>query len=375
MQTLTHALSAILVTVALFPASARAGEKPLYDQTFFEPCAEVVTPHIPWFKPLQGRKPKVLFITHRNAMREVIELAQRLDGEIVSADSRYLYRGMDIGTAKPNLEERARVPHYLIDIANPDETISLAVFQKKAKDIIVDIHTRGKLPFLVGGTGQYVRAVTQGWTPPEVIADEKLRAELGRIASMEEKGPHWLHARLQFLDPEAAAKIDARNVRRTIRALEVILTTGRKFSKQRGQSNSPYHLITIGLTRPRAELYERVDQRIDAMFENGFVDEVKGLLAAPRGYSPTLPSMSAIGYRECIRVVNDQWSVEQAKVEIRRATRIFVRRQANWFKESDPNIMWFRVQAGIQNEIMEYIQQNIAAGNDGRSDETAEDSG
>ena len=191
---------------------------------------------------------------------------------------------------------------------------------------------------------------------------------------MEEKGPHWLHARLQFLDPEAAAKIDARNVRRTIRALEVILTTGRKFSKQRGQSNSPYHLITIGLTRPRAELYERVDQRIDAMFENGFVDEVKGLLAAPRGYSPTLPSMSAIGYRECIRVVNDQWSVEQAKVEIRRATRIFVRRQANWFKESEPNIMWIRVQAGIQNEIMEYIQQNIAAGNDGRSNETAGDS-
>ena len=304
-----------------------------------------------------------------------IQLAEKLRGEIISADSRLFYRGMDIGTAKPNLKERARVPHYLIDIANPDETISLAVFQKKAKDIIVDIHTRGKLPFLVGGTGQYVRAVTQGWNPPEVRADEKLRGELGRIASRGEKGPHWLHARLQFLDPEAAAKIDARNVRRTIRALEVILTTGRKFSKQRGQSNSPYHLITIGLTRPRAELYERVDQRIDAMFENGFVDEVKGLLAAPRGYSPTLPSMSAIGYRECIRVVNGQWSVEQAKVEIRRATRIFVRRQANWFKESDPNIMWFRVQAGIQNEIMEYIQQNIAAGNDGRSDETTGDSG
>jgi len=304
-----------------------------------------------------------------------IQLAEKLSGEIISSDSRLFYRGMDIGTAKPNLEERARVPHYLIDVVNPDETISLAVFQQKAKDCIADIHARGKLPFLVGGTGQYVRAVTQGWNPPEVRADKKLRGELERIASRGEKGPNWLHARLQFLDPEAAAKIDARNVRRTIRALEVILTTGRKFSEQRGQSNSPYRLITIGLTRPRAELYERVDQRIDAMFENGFVDEVKGLLAAPRGYSPTLPSMSAIGYRECIRVVNDQWSVERAKVEIRRATRIFVRRQANWFKESDPNIVWFRVQAEIQNEIMEYIQQNVAAENDGRSDETVGDSG
>lgn len=323
-------------------------------------------------------KPPLILIVGPTAVGKTelaIQLAEKLSGEIISADSRLFYRGMDIGTAKPNLEERARVPHYLIDIVNPDETISLAVFQQKAKDRIADIHARGKLPFLVGGTGQYVRAVTQGWNPPEVRADEKLRGELGRIASKEEKGPNWLHARLQFLDPEAAAKIDARNVRRTIRALEVILTTGRKFSEQRGQSNSPYHLITIGLTRPRAELYERVDQRIDAMFENGFVDEVKGLLAVPRGYSPTLPSMSAIGYWECIRVVNDQWSVEQAKVEIRRATRIFVRRQANWFKESDPNIVWFRVQAGIQNEIMEYIQQNVAAENDGRSDETAGDSG
>ncbi|MDP1716375.1 MAG: tRNA (adenosine(37)-N6)-dimethylallyltransferase MiaA [Anaerolineales bacterium] len=302
-----------------------------------------------------------------------IQLAEKLNGEIISADSRLFYHGMDIGTAKPSLEERARVPHYLIDIVNPDETLSLAVFQQKAKDIIANIHARGKLPFLVGGTGQYVRAVTQGWTPPEVTANERLRTELEKIASREERGVNWLHDRLAQLDPESAQKIDARNVRRTIRALEVIMTTGKKFSEQRGQGNSPYHLITIGLTRPRTELYERVDQRIEAMFVTGFVDEVKGLLE--KGYSPTLPSMSAIGYRECIRVINDEWSIEQAKVEIRRVTRVFVRRQANWFKESDPRIKWFRVRDGIQNEIMEYIQQNIAAGNDGRSDETAGDSG
>jgi tRNA dimethylallyltransferase len=286
-----------------------------------------------------------------------IQLAERLNGEIISADSRLFYRGMDIGTAKPSREELLRVPHYLIDIVNPDETLSLAVFQQKAKDIIADIHARGKLPFLVGGTGQYVRAVTQGWTPPEVTADERLRDELEKLK--DEKGANWLHDRLAQVDPESAQKIDARNVRRTIRALEVILATGRKFSKQRGQSDSPYHLITIGLTRPRPELYERVDQRIDAMFANGFVDEVKGLLAAPRGYLPTLPSMSAIGYRECIRVVNDEWNIEQAKVEIRRATRIFVRRQANWFKESDPNIIWFKVEDGVDKVIEKNIRQLI----------------
>jgi tRNA dimethylallyltransferase len=264
---------------------------------------------------------------------------------------------MDIGTAKPSLEERARIQHYLIDIVKPDETLSLAVFQEKAKNIIADIHARGKLPFLVGGTGQYVRAVTQGWTPPEVIADERLRNELEKMK--EEKGVNWLHDRLAQLDPQSALKIDARNVRRTIRALEVILTTGRKFSEQRGQVESPYYLITIGLTRPRAELYQRVDQRIDAMFASGLIDEVKGLLSAPHGYSPALPSMSAIGYRECIRVVNHEWSIEQAKVEMRRATRNFVRRQANWFKESDPNIKWFKVESGVDKIIEKYIRHLV----------------
>ena len=301
-------------------------------------------------------KPPLILIVGPTAVGKTelaIQLAEKMNGEIISADSRLFYRGMDIGTAKPSHEELARVPHYLIDIVNPDETLSLAVFQEKAKDIIADIHARGRLPFLVGGTGQYIRAVTEGWTPPEVTADEKLRAEL------EKKDKEWLHARLQILDPEAAAKIDTRNVRRTVRALEVILTTGRKFSEQRGQIESPYQLITIGLTRPRPELYHRVDERIDLMFTNGLIDEVKGLLDAPRGYSPTLPSMSAIGYRECVSVVKGLLTEEQAKVEMRRVTRIFVRRQANWFKESDPNIMWFRVKEGVIEEIEKYIRHLI----------------
>jgi tRNA dimethylallyltransferase len=281
-----------------------------------------------------------------------IQLAERMNGEIVSADSRLFYRGMDIGTAKPTREELARVPHHLIDISNPDEILSLAIFQQKATGIIADIHARNKLPFFVGGTGQYIRAVTQGWSPPEVEPDERLRAELERMK--EERGLRWLHDRLKTLDPEAAEKIDARNFRRTIRALEVIMTTRRKFSEQRGQSESPYHLITVGLTRPRAELYKRVDQRIDMMFANGFIDEVRALLA--KGYSPSLPTMSAIGYRECIRVIHGELNEEQAKAEIRRATRIFVRRQANWFKESDPNIKWFKVEEEIVGTIESYIR-------------------
>lgn len=285
-----------------------------------------------------------------------IQLAERLGGEIVSADSRLFYRGMDIGTAKPSKTEMARAPHHLIDVVNPDETLSLAVFQKMAREIIADIHVRGKLPFLVGGTGQYIRAVTEGWTPPEVKPDLRMRDELERMK--EEKGKNWLHEKLAVLDPVAAENIDPRNVRRTIRALEVIFTTGRKFSEQRRRGDSPYHLIAIGLTRPRAELYRRVDERIEKMFADGLLEEVKGLLK--QGYSPDLPSMSAIGYRECVRVVKGEWSSEQAKAEMRRMTRIFIRRQANWFRESDPQIRWFDLSGGdVVREVEEFIRNSL----------------
>lgn len=307
---------------------------------------------------MPSRKPPLILIIGPTAVGKTelaIQLAERLNGEIISADSRLFYRGMDIGTAKPSQDELSRVPHHLIDIANPDEILSLAVFQQKAREAIADIHTRNRIPFLVGGTGQYIRAVTEGWSPPEVEPDERLRDELARMK--DEKGIDWLHDKLKHMDPAAAQKIDARNYRRTIRALEVILRTGRKFSEQRGRTESPYHLIAIALTRPRLELYERVDQRIDMMFANGFLNEVKSLLA--RGYSPSLPTLSAIGYRECIRVINGELSEDQAKAEIRRATRIFVRRQANWFKESDPNIKWFRVEEGIEQKIETYIRTSI----------------
>jgi len=306
----------------------------------------------------EGNKYPLILIVGPTAVGKTelaIQLAERLNGEIVSADSRLFYRGMDIGTAKPSHEEQARVPHHLIDIANPDEILSLAVFQQKAHDVIADIHTRRKLPFLVGGTGQYIRAVTEGWTPPEVLPNEQLRDELGKMK--EERGLDWLHDKLKNLDPETAEKIDARNFRRTIRALEVIMTTGKKFSEQCGQSESPYHLITIGLIRPRVELYERVDKRIESMFANGFLDEVKALLAS--GYSPTLPTMSAIGYRECVEALEGRIGLEEAKQAIRRATRVFVRRQANWFKESDPNILWLQIEEGVGDKIEAYIRKSL----------------
>lgn len=273
-----------------------------------------------------------------------LQLAERFNGEIISSDSRLFYRGMDIGTAKPSNAEMARVPHHLIDVSEPHETWSLGQFQKAAAEIIEDIVARGKLPFLVGGTGQYFRAVTEGWTPPEVKADARLRGVLEKLN--DEHGAEWLHARLSMLDADAAEKIDYRNVRRTIRALEVILTTGEKFSSQRQQHGEPiYNLLTIGLKRPRPELYERVDLRIHQMFEMGLLDEVQTLL--DKGYSPELPSMSALGYRECVAVLNGEMSQDEAIVQMKRITRVFVRRQANWFKEADRRIRWFEASDAV----------------------------
>lgn len=306
-----------------------------------------------------SKKPPLILIVGPTAVGKTelaIQLAEMLNGEIVSADSRLFYRSMDIGTAKPSPAEMARAPHHLIDIVNPDETLSLAVFQQQAREIIADIHKRQKLPFLVGGTGQYVRAVTEGWNPPEVVPNESMRKVLEKMR--EERGEEWLYEKLRTLDPEAAEKIDARNYRRTIRALEVIFTSGRKFSAQRGQGDAPYHLVTIGLMRPRMELHQRVDERIETMFAAGLLDEVKGLL--DKGYSPSLPSMSAIGYRECVGVIKGELTAEQAKAEMKRITRVFVRRQANWFKESDPRIHWFHPEReNLLEEIKTIIRNSM----------------
>ena len=277
-----------------------------------------------------------------------IQLAQRMNGEIVSADSRLLYRGMDIGTAKPNKAEMDDVPHHLIDVADPDQIWNLAIFQQRAYRVIDDIHTRGKLPFLVGGTGQYIRSIIEGWRIPAQKPDTDLRETL--ILWGEEVGAEGLHQRLSYLDPVAAINIDYRNVRRTVRALEVIFKTGERFSDLRRKQTCLYHPIILGIERPREELYERVDQRIDQMLDEGFVEEVEDLLEV--GFSADLPTMSAIGYGEIIQYLQGKITFVEAVTFIKRNTRIFVRRQANWFKPDDVRIHWF-VEPGTLVEDME----------------------
>jgi tRNA dimethylallyltransferase len=258
---------------------------------------------------------------------------------------------MNVGTAKPSTEDRERVHHHLIDVANPDETWSLSLFQKAAEEAIADILTRHKLPFLVGGTGQFIHAVIFGWQPPSTAPNPQIRVELESLVKA--NGYQWLHESLRNIDPLSAEKIDPRNVRRTIRALEVFITTGIRFSEQRKQAETPYQIFMIGLTRPRSELYARLDARIEAMFSQGLLEEVKQLLVT--GVSPNSPSMTAIGYRECSLVLQAGLTVEDAKSKMRRQTRAFVRRQANWFKENDPQIHWFNA----SNTTIDEIEANI----------------
>jgi tRNA dimethylallyltransferase len=311
----------------------------------------------------ESRKPLVVLLgpTAVGKTEISIQLAERLRGEIVSADSRLFYCGMNIGTAKPNPAEMGRVPHHLVDIAEPDEGFSLAVFQELAHQAIAGIHQRGNLPILVGGTGQYVRAVVEGWRPPAISPDAHLREALEAWAR--QIGPQELHDRLATLDPAAAAHIDFRNLRRTIRALEVTFTTGQRFSDQRSRYPSPYESLQLGLSRPRTELYERIDARIRAMLEGGLVEEVRDLL--DKGYTPDLPALSAIGYQEISAYLQGRITLEEAERQMRRATRIFVRRQANWFKTSDPRIHWFDVDENIVSKMESQIRDWLSAMKEG----------
>ncbi len=276
-----------------------------------------------------------------------LHLAGALDGEIVSADSRLFYRGMDIGTAKPTPEARARVPHHLVDIADPDETVGLAEFQERATAAIADVHGRGKLPLLVGGTGQYVRAIVKGWRVPRVPPDARLRAELEAQAARE--GCEALHARLARMDPTAAERIDPRNVRRVIRALEVCTLTGRPISEQQGKEPPPYRILQIGLTMDREALYARADARIEAMMAAGLEEEVRRLVEA--GYGWDLPAMSGLGYIQFKPYFAGQATLEKVVAEIKRATRRFIRHQCNWFRPGDPAIRWFNAADASSIEI------------------------
>ncbi len=281
-----------------------------------------------------------------------IELAQRLNGEIISSDSRLFYRGMDIGTAKPTTDEMQKVKHYLIDVADPDETWNLALFQRAAFIAIDAIHARNKVPLLVGGTGQYVHALIYGWDLPSQAPDDKLRNVL--ISWGKEIGAQSLHHKLYLIDEPAAKNIEWQNMRRTVRALEVIFRTGKKFSTQRRKGKQRYPMLLIGLWRPREEIFQRVDERIEKMFEEGFCDEVQALINA--GYSPALPSMASIGYRETAAFLHGEMLLEDVKAQMRKITHQFVRRQANWFKKEDPNIQWFDVrEPDVADQIIDVV--------------------
>ncbi len=265
-----------------------------------------------------------------------IQLAQAFNGEIIGADSRQVYRQMDIGTAKPTPEQLISVPHHLLDVVNADNTLSLASYLDLAHVAIHDIHTRGKLPFLVGGTGQYITALIDGWSVPKVAPNLALRAELEAFAATH--GAFELGEKLRALDPAAYQTIDYRNVRRVIRALEVIDATGQPFSAQQTKSPPPYHIIQIGLALGRDTLYERADRRVDAMIQAGFIDEVRALLKA--GYSPSLPSMSGLGYAELASHIIDGAPLDVAINAIYSATHNYIRRQETWFRKYNREATW-----------------------------------
>lgn len=281
-----------------------------------------------------------------------LDLAEALNGEIVSADSRQVYAGMDIGTAKPTPDERGRVPHHLFDIKRPDEPISLGEYLHLAYLAIDEIHRRGRLPLLVGGTGQYVAAVVEGWQVPEVEARPELRAEYEAMAA--QQGKEAVYARLVEVDPDSAARIDPRNLRRVIRALEVTLAAGKPFSELRVKQPPPYRIVQIGLTRPRPILYERADARIERMFAAGFVAEVERLLAA--GYTPDMSSFGSLGYREVAGYLAGEYDLAVTKELLRRHTRQFIRRQYNWFSLDNPAFTWFDLEIGSPQDVVRHAE-------------------
>jgi tRNA dimethylallyltransferase len=285
--------------------------------------------------------------------RLALHLSSIFSGEIVSADSRQVYRYLDIGTAKPAPDELARVPHYLIDIISPDEDFSLAQYQALAFRAIEDIQQCHKLPFLVGGSGLYVKAVLENWRIPRVSPDPQFRYNIEKIAAG--GGADELYRELVKIDPAAARKIDKRNVRRVIRALEVHARTGRPFSRQGKKQPPGFRSFVIGLTTDRAALYSIVDCRVDDMFARGLVSEVENLLEM--GYDFSLPAMSGIGYRQVGLYLNGELSLDEAKHKMKIETHRFIRHQYAWFRLKDETIRWFDVTNQEDAEIEESVTQ------------------
>jgi tRNA dimethylallyltransferase len=266
-----------------------------------------------------------------------LHLAQYFPIEIISADSRQVYRYMDIGTNKPSPAERASVPHHVIDVVPPDEDFSLAMYYQLAMEALKAIQQKGKLPLLVGGSGLYVWSLIEGWKIPQVPPNQKLRRQLESRA--EQEGSQSLYQELQDIDPMAAAKISPSNTRRIIRALEIYRTIGQPPSQLQRKEVPGFPILIIGLTQERNELYRRIDGRVDKMIQKGLVAEVEQLLK--KGYSPSLPSMSGIGYKQIGQFLRGEMTLPEAIDKIKYETHRLARHQYAWFRLSDSRIHWF----------------------------------
>jgi tRNA dimethylallyltransferase len=275
---------------------------------------------------------------------------------VISTDAYQVYRGMDIGTAKVSASERSRVPHHLIDIVEPSDHLTLARFLDYANEALADVWSRDRLPVLAGGSGQYVWALIEGWQPPRVPPDLELRADLDAVAAAE--GPEVLHDRLAALDPEAAEKLDRRNARRIIRALEVVMRTGKTLAMCQARTPIDADVFVIGLRLDRETLYARLDARVDAMLDAGFVAEVEALRAA--GYGESRPVEGGTGYREISAYLDGEYELDEAVRRIKNAHHRLVRRQAAWFRDSDPRIHWIDAGTSTAAEAVEAVRAWLA---------------
>ena len=288
--------------------------------------------------------PPVLFIVGPTAVgksRLAVALARRFNGEIVNADSRQVYRHMDIGTAKPLAEQRTQAPHHLLEMLNPDQDFGLASFLSLAEGSIRDIHGRGHLPIVTGGTGQYIWALVEGWQVPQVPPDPVFRQEMQREA--EQYGSPFVYQQLQEVDPERAAQLDPSNLRRVIRALEVHRAGPHACQLRSHNTTTLKNELIIGLTMERVDLYQRIDERVDGMLASGLLEEVKGLAA--RGYRLGQGPLSSPGYRELGQYLDGQCSLDEAVQRTKYQTHRLVRRQYAWFKLRDTRIHWLNAAA------------------------------
>jgi tRNA dimethylallyltransferase len=304
---------------------------------------------------------KLLVITGPTAVGKsavALAVAKHIGGEIISADSVQVYRGLDIGAAKPSQVEREVVPHHLLDIVDPGENYTVAQYQTDAAAAITEIHSRGKLPILVGGTGLYIRAVVMGYAFSESGVDEELRQRLRTIA--EDEGPEALHSRLAAVDPLSAEKLHPNDVRRVIRALEVYENSKNSITRQIELTTEhvAYDTKMFGITMPRDCLYRQIELRVDQMMDGGLVDEVRSLLKA--GVPPQAKALQSLGYKQIVGFLQEEYTLDEAVLLIKRDTRRFAKRQLTWFRR-EQEITWLNIfEYGSSEAVAENISYNLA---------------